>query len=67
VNDPNDWCKEHGQPRYSVDLIGRVVRVSMETMKIVTRLPGAAQEAERMRNVLLPCCLNVCRSTTFTA
>ncbi len=67
VNDPNDWCKEHGQPRCIVDLIGRVVRVSTETMKIVTRLPGAAREAERMRNVLLPCCLNVCRSTTFTA
>ena len=35
VNDPNDWCKEHKQPRYILDLIGRVVRVSIETMKIV--------------------------------
>jgi predicted helicase len=40
VNVPNDWCKEHKQPRYIVDLIGRVVRVSMETMKIVNKLPG---------------------------
>ena len=40
LNDPNDWCKEHDQPRYIVDLIGRVVRVSMETMKIVRELPA---------------------------
>ena len=40
VNDPNDWCKEHNQPRYIIDLIGRVVRVSMETMKIVKTLPA---------------------------
>ncbi|HRK67872.1 MAG TPA: DEAD/DEAH box helicase family protein [Hyphomonas sp.] len=40
VNDPNDWCKEHKQPRYIADLIGRVVRVSMETMKIVKALPA---------------------------
>jgi predicted helicase len=40
VNDPNDWCREHGQPRYIVDLIGRVVRVSVETMKIVKTLPA---------------------------
>jgi hypothetical protein len=40
VNDPNDWCKEHKQPRYIADLIGRVVRVSVETMKIVKTLPA---------------------------
>lgn len=40
VNDPNDWCREHSQPRYIIDLIGRVVRVSMETMKIVKQLPA---------------------------
>ena len=40
VNDPNDWCKEHKQPRYIADLIVRVVRVSMETMKIVKNLPA---------------------------
>jgi predicted helicase len=40
VNDPNDWCKEHGQPRYIVDLIERVVRVSVETVKIVKALPS---------------------------
>lgn len=33
VNDPNDWCMEHNQPRYVIDLLKRVVRVSMETIK----------------------------------
>jgi predicted helicase len=40
VNDPNDWCKEHKEPRYILDLIKRVVRVSIETMKIVRALPA---------------------------
>ena len=39
-NDPNDWCREHNNPRYIVDLIRRVTRVSIETMKIVNGLPG---------------------------
>ena len=39
VNDPNDWCREHNQPRYIIDLISRVVRVSLETVKIVNSLP----------------------------
>ncbi|CUS37085.1 conserved hypothetical protein [Candidatus Nitrospira nitrosa] len=39
-NDPNEWCKEHKQPRYIIDLVARVVRVSMETMKIVKQLPA---------------------------
>lgn len=39
-NDPNDWALEHQQPRYIVDLLKRVVRVSMETMKIVATLPA---------------------------
>ena len=40
VNDPNDWCREHDAPRYIVDLLKRVVRVSIETMKIVKFLPA---------------------------
>jgi len=39
VNDPNDWCREHNDPRYIVDLVKRIVRVSIETMKIVDALP----------------------------
>ena len=38
VNDPNDWCDEVGNPRYIVDLIGKVVRVAVETMRIVDGL-----------------------------
>lgn len=38
-NDPNDWSREHHQPRYILDLLKRVVRVSLETMQIVHSLP----------------------------
>lgn len=40
VNDPNDWAREHDDPRYIVDLIARVTRVSVETMPLVDGLPG---------------------------
>jgi predicted helicase len=36
VNDPNDWL---GDPLYIVNLIKRLVRVSVETVKIVNALP----------------------------
>ncbi|HVA66887.1 MAG TPA: type ISP restriction/modification enzyme [Elusimicrobiota bacterium] len=36
VNDPNDWSDD---PRYILDLVKRIVRVSLETMKIVKSLP----------------------------
>lgn len=39
VNDPNDWAKEHDHSRYIIDLIKRVTRVSVDTMKIVDNLP----------------------------
>ncbi len=39
VNDPNDWGREHDDQRYIVDLVKRVTRVSVETMKIVDSLP----------------------------
>lgn len=40
VNDPNDWCDEQGNPRYIIDLVKRVIRVSIETMEIVKDLPA---------------------------
>jgi len=40
VNDPNKWLEEQGDPRYIVDLIKRVARVSVETVKIMKELPG---------------------------
>lgn len=39
-NDPNDWAREHNQPRYILDLLKRIIRVSLETMKIVNALPA---------------------------
>lgn len=38
-NDPNDWCTEHANPRYIVDLVKRIVRVSVESARIVKALP----------------------------
>ena len=40
VNDANDWCDEQGNPRYIIDLVKRVIRVSIETMEIVKALPA---------------------------
>jgi predicted helicase len=36
---PNDWAREVGDPRYILDLLGRVVRVSVDTVRIVDALP----------------------------
>ena len=40
VNDPNAWGDEHGDPCYILDLIKRITRVSVETVKIVNELPS---------------------------
>lgn len=40
TNDPNDYCREVGDPRYIIDLIKRIVTVSVETNKIVAMLPA---------------------------
>jgi len=39
VNDPNDWSREVGNPRYILDLMARIVTVSLATMQIVDLLP----------------------------
>ena len=39
VNDFNQWGIEHGSPRYPLDLVLKVITVSIETMKIVKSLP----------------------------
>lgn len=36
-NNPNDWSDN---PRYIIDLIKRIVRVSIETVEIVNNLPA---------------------------
>ncbi len=35
VNDPNDWADEVSNPRYIVDLIGKVTQVAVETVRVV--------------------------------
>lgn len=42
VNDPNLWLKESGNERYILDLLLKVVTVSMETQKTVSKLPKLA-------------------------
>jgi predicted helicase len=39
VNDPNDWAREHGKPRYILDLLLRVIAVSVGTVGVVKGLP----------------------------
>ena len=39
VNDPNEWAREHGDPKYILNLLKRIVTVSVDTMKIVNALP----------------------------
>lgn len=38
-NNPNDWCREHNDPKYIYNLLLRIITVSLETMKIVRSLP----------------------------
>ncbi len=38
-NDANDWGKEHGKPRYILDLLLSVINVSVQTVDIVNALP----------------------------
>ncbi|MBC7595393.1 MAG: damage-inducible protein, partial [Kineosporiaceae bacterium] len=39
VNDPNDWATEHDDPEYILNLLKRIVTVSVETVAIVSSLP----------------------------
>ena len=44
VNDPNDWAKEVGNPRYILDLLLSVINVSVQTVDIVNSLPKLSFE-----------------------
>jgi predicted helicase len=39
TNDPNDWAKEVGNPRYILDVLLSVINVSVKTVEIVESLP----------------------------
>jgi len=45
TNDPNDWAKEVGNPRYILDLLLSLMNVSMKTVAIVEELPELMFEA----------------------
>lgn len=45
-NDPNDWAKEHNQPRYILDLLLSIINVSVQTVDIVSSLPKVDFETE---------------------
>ena len=47
VNDPNDWSREVGDPRYILDLLARILTVSLETMTIVDALPALDIRSEK--------------------
>ena len=47
VNDPNNWSREVKDPRYILDLLARIVTVSLETMQIVDNLPPLAIRADQ--------------------
>jgi predicted helicase len=38
-NDPNDWAIEHNNPRYILDLLLSVIKLSIETVDIIKNLP----------------------------
>ena len=40
INDPNDWARDVEDPRYIVDLLARIVTVSLRTVEIVEALPS---------------------------
>ncbi|MDR0231679.1 MAG: hypothetical protein LBI82_06115, partial [Dysgonamonadaceae bacterium] len=46
TNNPNDWAKETGNPRYILDLLLSVINVSMQTVEIVKSLPEVKFENE---------------------
>jgi predicted helicase len=39
VNLPNAWSREVDDPRYILDLLARVVTVSVETMAVIDAMP----------------------------
>lgn len=47
VNDPNDWAKEVGNPRYILDLLLSVINLSVQTVDIVNSLPKLAFETPK--------------------
>jgi len=50
TNNPNDWSKEVGKPRYILDLLLSVINVSTQTVDIVNSLPALHFDMETVEN-----------------
>ena len=46
TNNPNDWAREHDDPKYILNLLKSVITVSLDTMKIVNSLPPLNERAK---------------------
>jgi predicted helicase len=42
VNATNDWAREHDYPRYILELVLRIIELSVRTVEIVSGLPVLA-------------------------
>ena len=47
ANNANDWGREIGEPRYIIDLLAKIVTVSLRTMQVVDNLPALAIRKEK--------------------
>jgi predicted helicase len=53
-NDPNDWSREVGDPRYILDLLARIVTVSLETMAICRCSAGSRDPPDTGEHLTAP-------------
>ncbi|WP_366180783.1 hypothetical protein ABXS69_01070 [Actinomyces timonensis] len=47
VNDPDDWSREVGDPRYILSPIERLTAVSLRTQRISNSLPPLGETTEK--------------------
>lgn len=53
-NNPNDWAREVGNPRYILDLLLSVINVSVQTVEIVEGLPRLEFETTNIETPPVP-------------
>jgi predicted helicase len=53
TNDPNDWAKELGNPRYILDLLLSIINLSVQTVGVIDRLPELQFELKRFEEISL--------------
>ena len=51
VNDPNKWGEEHDYPEYIVELVKRIVRLSVETVRLVGELKDKTKEEKTAETI----------------